>query len=90
MSDMGFSALVFAMKYPTTIIIEKLNNRNHKTNQLLVFLPDIPNENCMSISHAKTRNGKPSNIAISENLTRSSAEMYGERNALITSCPHIP
>jgi hypothetical protein len=78
------------MKYPTTIIIEKFNNRNNKTNQLLLFLPEIPNENCISIIQAKTRNGNPSSIAISENLARSSDEMYIERNTLITTCPHIP
>jgi hypothetical protein len=78
------------MKYPTTKIIEKFTNRNHNTNQLLFFLPEIPKENCISISHAKTRNGNPSSIAIFENLERSSADMYVERKALITSCPHIP
>jgi hypothetical protein len=78
------------MKYPITIIIAKFRSRNHNTNQLLEFLPDMPKENCISISHAKTRKGKPRSIAISENLTSNSGEMYVERKALITTWPHIP
>jgi hypothetical protein len=73
------------MKYPTRIIIKKFNSRNIKTNQLLFFLPDMPNENCNSINQAKTRNGNPRSLEISENRTSCSGEMYVERKALITT-----
>jgi hypothetical protein len=65
----------FATKYPRIIIIEKFIMRNHKTNQLLLFLPDNSDENWISMSQAKTRNGNPSSIAISENLVSNSTEM---------------
>jgi hypothetical protein len=51
----------------------------------LVFLPEIPIENNISIIHAKIRKGNPSSIAISENLNISSAEIYGERKDFITA-----
>jgi hypothetical protein len=72
------------------MIREKFRRRNQRMSQLLFFLPEMPNENCISISHAKTRNGKPSNKAISENLIRISGEIYEERNSFITACPQIP
>jgi hypothetical protein len=50
----------------------------------------MPEENCISISQAKTRNGNPRSVEISINLVSNSSEIYVERKALITTCPHIP
>jgi hypothetical protein len=54
-------------------------------NQLFLFLPERLSENLISISQAKTRNGKPSSIAKSDNLERMSDEISGARNDLITT-----
>jgi hypothetical protein len=65
------------MKYPIIINNEKLIRRNQNINQLLFFLPDRPIDKRINISHANTRNGNPRSIAISDNLVKRSAEIYG-------------
>jgi len=70
--------------------MEKLRRRNQKTNQFFLFLPERLPESLMSISHAKTRNGRPRSIAMSDNLERVPGAKKDVRKALIITCPHIP
>ena len=78
------------VKYINSMSIMKLIRRNQKTNRLFRFLPERSDENLISISQAKTINGKPMTIAISDNLERISGERRGARNDLTATWPQIP
>ena len=60
------------------------------TSENILDNPEISKENLISMSQAKMRNGSPISIAKSESFESRSAEIYVERKALMTTCPHIP
>jgi hypothetical protein len=73
------------MIYPIINSTEKFIKRNQPANRLLLFLPEIRDENVTCISHAKTRKGSPRSNEISVTFRSSSPEISGERKELINT-----
>ena len=75
--------LLRVTKYPTSDRMEKLIMRKAIINQLLLFLPESPDANLISINQAKTRKGNPSSIEKSENRDICAGEINGDRKVFI-------